>query len=393
MPRLGRALDPLLERTVRVREAGGLCPARFGQKQRERRHDPERDPRPPIGAGGLSHAEGSDTDDRGGGETERCRHGGTVHCAMASGMPRPRRLWLVGEQRSGTRFATEVLCAFPGVETAGSVLQAPLRLASELGVGAGSALTRRERLALTRSMRHPGDGERLFEASEEPSLDALLCRRFGWRHPGAVWVVSKDHGPFEWVPRLLAETDFTVIALVRDLRDVVLSRWTRGEEALDGVVSAWKRSARQLADLSHPRLLALRFEDLMIAPEQALRRVGQLLDREVSLEQTIAATEAWSHLRADSSHGDVRRPFEGVAVERWRRHGDAEWVKHASVVAADELRLWGYEVPRAPVGDVVQAWRRYARAELLRGARVIATRARRRALPPMREPRPDAGDE
>lgn len=242
-------------------------------------------------------------------------------------------------------------------------------------------------------MRHPGDGERLFEASEEPSLDALLCRRFGWRHPDAVWVVSKDHGPFEWVPRLLAETDFTVIALVRDLRDVVLSRWTRGEEALDGVVSAWKRSARQLAELSHPRLLALRFEDLMSAPEQALRRVGQLLDREVSLEQTIAATEAWSHLRADSSHGDVRRPFEGVAVERWRRHGDAEWVKHASVVAADELRLWGYEVPRAPVGDVVQAWRRYARAELLRGARVIATRARRRALPPMREPRPDAGDE
>lgn len=146
-------------------------------------------------------------------------------------------------------------------------------------------------------------------------------------------------------PLLALDPDLWVIYVLRDPRDVVVSRHQQAPDKYWANLGMWKerqRAARALR--SHPRFVTVRYEDLVADPnaeQQRLRRAMPFL--------IPRADFADYHRHAHPSGKSVQalggvRPISTTSIGRWREHKPrvaAQLALHGPIT--DDLIDLGYE--------------------------------------------------
>jgi hypothetical protein len=173
------------------------------------------------------------------------------------------------------------------------------------------------------------------------------------------------------IEKALPEARF--IHVIRDGRDVALSRWKRtlgdGEKAPAGqVAEGWQRRIRraqkQGRKLAH--YLELRYEDLVTDTEPNLRRIAEFLELEwdpVMLTFYERAADRMSEMARDlpavegkptrpgdermQAHAMTQKPPDPSAMYRWKERMSPEDVAAFDAAAGELLSELGYEVGTA----------------------------------------------
>lgn len=160
----------------------------------------------------------------------------------------------------------------------------------------------------------------------------ILCSK----HPNEVPAVR---------PLLALDPDLWVIYLLRDPRDVVVSRHRQDPTKYFANLLQWKRNyrlARKLAE--HPRFVTVRYEDLVADPDAVqrtlLQRMSFLAERAPFSEYHRVAQPS------DRSQDALRgvRPISTASVAAWRRHRPrlaGQLAQYGSIT--EELIQCGYE--------------------------------------------------
>jgi hypothetical protein len=208
-----------------------------------------------------------------------------------------------------------------------------------------------------------------YLAGREPSLAAML--------ESLTVLHARRAGKARWIektPRHLLMTntlrelwpEASIVRIVRDPRDVALSlaRMPFAKESVVGNlvrVDHDDRASRE-AIARDPRIMTLRYEDLVSEPERELRRLcafigegyePEMLDPRASAANVAAEHEWWK--------GSVGGPLQTSSVGRWHGEMSADARRFAALHLADYLREHGYdgaidadaEVGLLPVADAV----------------------------------------
>jgi hypothetical protein len=260
----------------------------------------------------------------------------------------PRQVLIMGRPRTGTTLVSNLLNSQPRSTVLSDLLSTPLMEARRRG-GFERALTAVERnrclfavkwelRATSRRLEVGPDGFRTLAELYDRALRALGS-------PGDHVVGHKIAGLEQVLPQVLEQTAVRCIYVVRDVRDVALSQWNVSPRGITLSIYAWKQGvqiARSLAP--HPRLLLLRFEDLVTDPARAVRPVEALLGRPVrtDLEELRHDAAPWIE---NSAFHDVERVLDPRPSGRWRREPDHPLVRHAAWACASELEQLGYDAP------------------------------------------------
>jgi hypothetical protein len=149
--------------------------------------------------------------------------------------------------------------------------------------------------------------------------------------------------------RLRFDPHFHVILMLRDPRDVVTSRHGTDAARYWAPLRLWKSNLRNAKPfLSHPRVIPVRYEDLVTKPDEVQADIARRLP---FLRQTAAFTEF--HRRADPSAKAVKalggvRAISADSIGNWRRHLPrlAGQLSHHGPITAELIEL-GYEQDNA----------------------------------------------
>jgi len=252
------------------------------------------------------------------------------------------RLLVVGEQRSGTTLLTDLLDAQPGVRITIGLLTHALRAAAAMKIGPRDPLSERQRRALTSALNRGLAQARLDEIapSHARTLDALIQAAFETASEGASIIGSKDHEPVSSVRPLLGSGVY-ILYIVRDARDVALSRARRGERDTSRSTLKWRRSVREALTVHDERFCLVRFEDLARDPVATFSGISRAFDWPLDLD-AVANWRLPAERRTNTSFGQEMRAVDPRPVERWRTHHDSPSVRYASTVCASELVACGY---------------------------------------------------
>ncbi len=200
-----------------------------------------------------------------------------------------------------------------------------------------------------------------FLVARPPSLAAMLESLTAGRAAARGkrrWVekTPRHLGRLELIRRTYPEA--AVIRVVRDPRDAAMSM-TRVPFASDSLIANLYLCARAEAAAvplltGEPRLLTVRYEDLVIDPEAELRRVSRflgesfdprMLDPELAPADLAAGHEWWK--------GKETQPLDRSRVEAWRREMSEADQRIAAVICHEMIRAYGYEDPVTPRGGIV----------------------------------------
>jgi hypothetical protein len=291
---------------------------------------------------------------------------------------RPPVPFIVGVGRSGTTMLRLMLDAHPAltippethfvpalidaIESGATPEQAvetmtAVRQWGDLGIEPAEVLERWRRL----DGFEPGPALRAFYAIYQERQDKP---RWGDKTPIYVKNMRK-------IEKALPEARF--IHVIRDGRDVALSRWKRtlGEKdpaPASQVAEGWQRRIRraqkQGAKLEH--YLELRYEDLVTDTEPNLRRICEFLELDwdpVVLRYYEHAAERMAEMARDlpatdgkptrpgeermQAHAMTQKPPDPSAMYRWREKMDPADVAAFDAAAGELLSELGYEVGTA----------------------------------------------
>jgi hypothetical protein len=284
-----------------------------------------------------------------------------------------KRLLLFGEQRSGTLLLQSLLRAHPLIEVLppdfdlnAAVTVFKLRPREPMKPRQAHVLWQRMRSSL----------RQLPEAmpAHITCYDALLAYRMALHAASSQVVCMKFHGPFSAIADLITADDVYCLHIVRDVRDVLLSRAFRGEQQLDEWALQWRASSRLLRELAgHPRVLSVRFEDLVTEPAREAARMLSWLGLPAS-ELPLPAADAEGRPKLQNSSFGELSAFDARAVGRYRDKSALPLVRYAQWLCRAELQHWHYPIDPSLAPSLAQ------RAHFMRRlATVAAIAAPRRA--------------
>jgi len=264
-----------------------------------------------------------------------------------------KRLIIVGLPRSGTTLVATLLGAQPRIhfltDYFPAFTEALMRLERPWN-GPLSLSERRIALALVRDqflrVRHPV----LVKLDAFATLDELHRRVM--EELGATtdrWVGHKLLLSPELLRATLERTEIHCLILFRDPRDAALSYFHRTGGGLEAYARNWAATVRLWHELQAcPRLLGLRFEDLIVQPERTIERLGdwlgQALDPRVSAlrfqrSRAHGATD-WAE---NSAFQDVQERFDRQPIGRWQVQSESPIVRYAAWATRREQQLLGYD--------------------------------------------------
>ncbi len=297
-----------------------------------------------------------------------------------SSAARPPVPFIVGVGRSGTTMLRLMLDAHPEL-----TIPPETHFVPELIDAIESGATPEEAVQTMTAVRQWGDlhtepdevlerwrGLERFEAG--PALRSFYAifserqgkPRYGEKTPSYVRNMVKIEG-------VLAEARF--IHVIRDGRDVALSRWKRslGKEPAPAsqVAETWqrriRRAQRQGSKVAH--YLELRYEDLVTDTEPNLRRISEFLELDwdpVILRYYEGAAERMAEMARDlpaidgkptrpgeermQAHAMTQKPPDPSAMYRWKEKMSAEDVAAFDAAAGGLLSELGYEAGTAGAG-------------------------------------------
>jgi hypothetical protein len=174
--------------------------------------------------------------------------------------------------------------------------------------------------------------------SHEASVSRL---RLGPR----VYLTKRPADLFAIGPRLSVDPHFHALCLMRDPRDVIVSRHGKDDHRYWTSLRTWKRRLPVVrARTGHERFLLIRYEDLVADPNGIERRIRERLPfleavRPFSAFPTVATPSA----TALEALGPIR-PFDADSVGHWRNHLPrvaGQLAQYGPIT--DELVEFGYE--------------------------------------------------
>lgn len=283
--------------------------------------------------------------------------------------------FIVGVGRSGTTMLRLMLDAHPDLAIPPETHFVP-ELIEAIEAGAGPA----KAVEVMQSVRQWGDMQmepdelrERFEALE--SWDATAALRCFYdiyrdRHRKQRW--GEKTPAYVRKMRLISATlpEARFIHVIRDGRDVALSRWKRtleeGKRAPAGQVGeGWQRRIRRAQKQGSrlPHYLELRYEDLVTDTEPTLRRICEFIELPwdaVMLRYYERAAERMAEMARDlpaadgkptrpgaermQAHALTQKPPDPSAMYRWRERMSAEDVAAFEAAAGDLLAELGYEL-------------------------------------------------
>lgn len=171
--------------------------------------------------------------------------------------------------------------------------------------------------------------------------------------------------------------DCQIVFMLRDPRDVLASwhslseSWT--ERPPSDILDEWRRSAYELEMWSsHPRVLTVIYEDLVTAPTDMLRRVGEFLDVQLQVEGGVDQNSS-----PRPGGYDPEGPIRAGSVGRGRASLDHADLALVDAIAGAEMARHGYP-PDQPL-----SWRRRSLATAARWRFILRRRVGSlRRLPP-----------
>jgi hypothetical protein len=185
-----------------------------------------------------------------------------------------------------------------------------------------------------------------FEA-HEASVSRL---RFG----GGVYLTKRPGDLAAIGPRLRLDPHFHAICLMRDPRDVVVSRHAKDQRRYWTPLRIWKARVPIARDLSrHARFTMVRYEDLVHDPDGTGQRLAVRLPF-LGLRHPFSAFPAVASPAesAIEALGGLR-PFDVESIGNWRRHLPrvaGQLALYGSI--ADELIEFGYEADNAWLSEL-----------------------------------------
>jgi hypothetical protein len=296
----------------------------------------------------------------------------------SGGVDREPVPFIVGVGRSGTTMLRLMLDSHPELAIPPETHFVP-ELIDEIDAGASPAAA----VAVMTAVRQWGDLQideadvlAAFEALDDFSPGAALRAfyalylerqgkpRWGEKTPAYVRSMRK-------IEAALPEARF--IHVIRDGRDVALSRWRRtlgeGERAPAAQVAAgWQRRIRRARKqgrrLDH--YIEVRYEDLVTDTEAELRRIAEFIRLDwdpVMLRYYERAADRMAEMARDlpsadgkpvrpgeermQAHAMTQRPPDPSAMYRWKERMSAEDVAAFEAAAGGLLAELGYEVGAA----------------------------------------------
>jgi hypothetical protein len=271
-------------------------------------------------------------------------------------MAEPRgfgRVILAGLPRSGTTLVATLLAGQRNVQFLTDYFPAFVEAQRRTGKPWNVALAATERriaLALVRDqflrVRHPV----LVKLDAFSTLDELHRAVLAeLATPADLWLGHKLLLSPAELKAMLEQTDVRCLLLLRDPRDAALSFFHRTGGGVELYARTWRDTAllcRQLA--GHPRLLALRFEDLVEDPPATLQRLGAWLGIEVDhtigqLHFQRSRAHGNTEWRENSAFQDVTGRFDRKPLGRWKSQADSPIVRYTAWVTRHEIAPWGYE--------------------------------------------------
>jgi hypothetical protein len=274
-------------------------------------------------------------------------------------------VFVVGARRSGTLWVQRVLAAHPGV----SAVPTETYLFS-YGISQVFDRLQHGLVSSPRVASVYADRDEVIAATRE--LCDVIFRRFGEREDSLIVERTPWHANhLELIGEIYP--DARIVHVIRDGRDVALSRWKRtlgdGEKAPAGqVAEGWQRRIRraqkQGRKLAH--YLELRYEDLVTDTEPNLRRIAEFLELEwdpVMLTFYERAADRMSEMARDlpavegkptrpgdermQAHAMTQKPPDPSAMYRWKERMSPEDVAAFDAAAGELLSELGYEVGTA----------------------------------------------
>ncbi len=281
---------------------------------------------------------------------------------------------VAGERRSGTTLVANFLNSQAGFTVHSDLLRTLFSEAARLGVSnVRQPLSDRERNILLSNLEAEGLETSMPLFSEIPRES---CRSWFDIYHSALAAIrdeedvvgTKVTGAYELMPGLL-DAGVHIVFCIRDPRDVCLSAMNRfsGYRLFD-FVSAWRRSidvARTLQ--SHPNFFLVRFADLACEDRDSeLARLGSFLGKDMDFAAAPTHRKGGA-FRGNSSFGDVQKPFDPSAKDRWKRVDQSlpEVVFPSRFLAAD-LEEFGYEFSRSGGANYSRLALAYKQYELTR---------------------------
>ena len=186
-----------------------------------------------------------------------------------------------------------------------------------------------------------------FARTEESLLDSprvaagIRCTKNPWDTDVVRWLLPIDR-------------DLWVIYLLRDPRDVIVSRHGRRPEVFWANLRLWRRAQSAVQGLlGHPRFLQVRYEDLVERPDETQRLIAErmpFLEPKARFSQ-FCGDEAASGQSRLALHGP--RPVDTASIGRWcaqRARVAAQLARHGDLT--EELIALGYETERDWLGQV-----------------------------------------
>lgn len=164
--------------------------------------------------------------------------------------------------------------------------------------------------------------------------------------PGSEIVCSKNPGDLLCVgPLLRIDPSLWVIVMIRDPRDVIVSRHARDPATYWAHLGFWMRRRRAAQRVSRlPRVLEIRYEDVIGDPERVQNRIERhmpFLRRRAEFTEFPEIANPSEDARA--ALGGVR-PLTPSSIGAWRRHKPrvvAQLMTHGSIDR--DLVRYGYE--------------------------------------------------
>lgn len=263
------------------------------------------------------------------------------------------RLVIVGLPRSGTTLMATLLGAQQHIHFLTDYFPAFTDAVHRLGKGWNGQLSPSERriaLALVRDqflrVRHPV----LVKVDSFSTLDELHGLVLAeLASPNDVWVGHKLLMSPALLRATLSQTHLRCLLMLRDPRDAALSYFHRTGGGVERYLRNWCETVRLWRELDgHPNLMALRFEDLIGAPQPTLERLGQWLGMQLDTEvpelqfqrSRAHGTVQW---KENSAFQDVTARFDRQPIGRWRAQAHSPIVRYAGWVAARDVSALGYE--------------------------------------------------
>jgi hypothetical protein len=187
-----------------------------------------------------------------------------------------------------------------------------------------------------------------FESIMRTEIDVLEPPPKPWRT--VLTKRPRDHVAIE--PVLRADKGHWFIFMLRDPRDVVVSRHPQAPDKYWASLAFWRAAAASVATMrDHPQLLIVRYEQLVTEPDQVQRQLEERL-KFLLRKQPFSSFSEQAKLTT-KHRPNIRYTVDQDSIGRWRQNKErlaGQLQIHGSI--SQELAAWGYEADEAWLAEL-----------------------------------------